>query len=59
MKKLLSKEDQENYDECKQNILEYTQMLIFQKDNEEETEWIKRRIDFNITMMLHLMKKKK
>jgi|GEM_PF-5962350 len=59
MKPKLNPEDQENYDECMQNILEYSQMLILQKDNEEVTEWIRRRIKFNINMMLLLMKKNK
>ena len=44
----------EDYLELKQNIFEYLQLLPFCKEDIEQTEWVRRRIDFCITRMLHI-----
>jgi hypothetical protein len=49
--------DQENYDELKQEILEYLQMLPHVKDDQEEYDFIQRRISFNVSLMLSIKKK--
>jgi c-di-GMP-binding flagellar brake protein YcgR len=51
--------DQENYDELKQEIFEYLQMLVYVKDDQEEYDFIQRRISFNINLMLSITKRNK
>ena len=55
----MTQTEQEDYEELKQNVFDFLQMLPYVKDNKEEYDFIQRRLQFNISRMLFIKKNEK
>ena len=47
---------QTTYSALKNDTLDLFNLLIVYKGNDEMTEWVKQRIDFNVERMLEILK---